>query len=188
MSLLKSSECVNVGKETYYNGNIKMTASQHSKIIIGSYCAIGSNLKIITLNHDYNYPCILGKLYKNNFNCKHPGERNKIPTKERTKGDVIIGNDVWIGDDVTILSGVTIGDGCCIGTKSVVTKNLPPYTICGGIPCKVLKNRYDKNIINFLLELKWWNWSDEKIKKNKKFFYTNLNDTNIDQLKKIIIE
>ncbi len=187
MSLLKSSDNINVGEHTYYNGDIKLVASGKSKINIGKYCSIGSNLKIITLNHDYNYPSLQGKFYKNNFNDRHPGETNIIPTKERTKGHVYIGNDVWLGDDVTILSGIKIGDGCCIGTKSLITKDMPPYTICGGIPCRIIKNRYPEKIKQFLLKIKWWNWSSEKIKLNKKFFFTNLNSINPDDLSNIII-
>lgn len=187
MSILKNSEHISVGKESYYNGDIKLVASSDSKIFIGSYCAIGNNLKIITLNHDYNYPCVLGKFYRSNFNNRHPGELNNIPTKERTKGDVYIGNDVWMGDDVTILSGVKIGDGCCIGTKSVVTKDLPSYSICGGIPCKLIKFRYSEEIIQYLNSIKWWTWETDKIKKNKTFFYTNLNNITLIDLKKIII-
>ena len=67
--------------------------------------------------------------------------------------------------NVYISSGVTIGDGCCIGANSVITKDLPPYTICVGTPCKPIKYRYSQEVINFLMNLKWWNWSDEKIKK-----------------------
>jgi len=186
MSLLKGSENIIVGKYSYYNGEIKLVSSPHSKIYIGNYCAIGNNLKIITLNHDYNYPSLLGKFYNIHFNSKHPGELNILPTKERTKGDVHIGHDVWIGDDVTILSGVKIGNGCCIGTKSVITKDLPDYSICGGIPCKLIKYRYSKDIINYLLEIKWWDWSIDKIKNNEKFFRTNLNKIDINQLKKMI--
>lgn len=177
-----------IGKNTLFNGKPKIISSDSSKVIIGDYCAIGPNLKIITLNHDYNYPVIQGTFYKNHFNSKHPGEINiNSPTKERTKGDVIIGNDVWMGEDVFILSGVKIGDGCCIGARSVITKSLEPYSICAGIPCKEIKKRYKEDIINFLLEIKWWNWNNEKIKKNKKFFFMNLNEKNLEDIKKCIV-
>lgn len=186
MSLLKSSNNIIVGKNTYHNGEIKLLASEKSKIYIGNFCAIGPNLKIITLNHDYNYPVLQGTFYRNYFNQSHPGEINTVPTLERTKGNVYIGNDVWIGEDVTILSGVKIGDGCVIGTKSLVTKDLPAFSICGGIPCKVLKPRYTIEKINYLTEIKWWNWDDDKIKKNKIFFYSNLNNLTLEEIKKII--
>ena len=115
----------------------------------------------------------------------HPGEVRPY-TRERTKGGVTIGNDVWIATDVLILSGVTIGDGCCIGARSVVTRDLPPYSICVGTPCKPVKKRYSAEMIKFLNELKWWNWSDQKIKRNKRFFMLNLNEVSVDLVKKII--
>jgi len=172
-----------IDKTSIINGVSKLSSSKDSKIIIGKYCAIANGCKIITLNHDYNYPAIQGTFYKKKFNIKHPGETKNPPNRERTKGDVIIGNDVWIGEDVFIASGVIIGDGCCIGAKSVVTKSLEPYTICVGQPCVAVKKRYNKHIIKYLLKIKWWDWDEEKIKRNKNFFMTNLND--IDDIKEI---
>lgn len=177
-----------IGKDTNINGQCSLIASKDSKIIIGKYCAIANGLKLITLNHDYNYPAIQGIFYKKYFNSDHPGEIENPPNKERTKGDVIIGNDVWIGEDVFMSSGITIGDGCCIGAKSVVTRDLPPYTICVGVPCRVVKQRYSKEIADFLLDLKWWNWDDNKIKQNLEFFMTNFNSINdIKQIKEMIV-
>lgn len=80
--------------------------------------------------------------------------------------DIVIGNDVWIGYDAVIMSGVTIGDGAIIGTRAVVTKDIPPYTIVGGVPAKPIRKRFSDEIISSLLEIKWWEWSEEKIKKN----------------------
>ena len=80
-----------------------------------------------------------------------------------TKGELLIGNDVWIGDGATILSGVTIGDGACIGTKSVITKDVPPYTIAAGNPAKHIKKRFSDDIITKLLEVKWWELDDHII-------------------------
>lgn len=79
------------------------------------------------------------------------------------KGGIIIGNDVWIGFEAVILAGVTIGDGAIIGTQAVVTKDVPPYTIAGGIPAKPIKKRFDEDTISDLLHIKWWNWPKEKI-------------------------
>lgn len=120
------------------------------------------------------------------FNSNHP---ISIENNIYNKGKIIIGNDVWIGEDVIILSGVTIGDGCCIGSRSVVTKDLPPYTICVGQPCKAIKNRYKDEIKDFLLEIRWWDWEKEKIKRNRKFFMTNLNRIDdITELESLICE
>jgi len=187
-SLLKviMSNFIKIGSNTLFNGKKNLVASKDSKIIIGKYCAIANGINIITLNHDYNFPAIQGTLYKKKFNNSHPGCITEPPNKERTKGDVIIGNDVWIGEDVFIGSGVKIGDGCCIGAKSVVTRDLPAYTICVGSPCKDIKKRYSQEIIDFLLKIKWWDWNDPKIKRNKEFFYTNLN--NINDVSEIIIQ
>lgn len=176
-----------IHKTSIINGKYNLVSSKDSKIIIKKYCAIANGFKIITLNHDYNYPVLQGTFYKNFFNQSHPGEKNNFPSKERTKGDVVIGNDVCIGEDVFITSGVKIGDGCYIGAKSVVTKDLKPYTICAGIPCREIKLRYNPLVIDFLLDLKWWDWDDDKIKKNKHFFNLNLNNYSLDYIKNIII-
>ncbi|MGL9729055.1 virginiamycin A acetyltransferase [Enterococcus sp. DIV0756] len=80
------------------------------------------------------------------------------------KGDIIIGNDVWIGYEATILSGVTIGDGAIIGAKAVVTKDVPAYSVVGGVPAKKIKHRFDSETIQKLQQLKWWDWPDEKIR------------------------
>lgn len=174
-SLIIMSNFIQIGSNTIINGKKNFVASEDSKIQIGKYCAIANGCNIITLNHDYNFPAIQGTLYKKYFNNSHPGCITNPPNKERTKGDVIIGNDVWIGEDVFITSGVRIGDGCCIGAKSVITRNLPPYSICVGIPCKPIKKRYKDDVIKFLLNIKWWDWDVNKIKRNEEFFYTNLN-------------
>ncbi len=82
------------------------------------------------------------------------------------KGDIVIGNDVWIGYEAVILSGVTIGDGAIIGTRAVVTKDVPSYTIVGGVPAKPIRKRFDEETIQKLEEIRWWDWEEERIKKN----------------------
>ena len=78
----------------------------------------------------------------------------------------VIGNDVWIGYEAAIMAGVTIGDGAIIGTRAVVTKDVPPYTIVGGVPAKPIRKRFSDETISLLLELKWWNWPIERISQN----------------------
>ena len=80
------------------------------------------------------------------------------------KGDIIVGNDVWIGYEAVIMSGVKIGDGAIIGTRAVVTKHVPPYTIVGGVPAKPIRRRFDDATIEKLEVLRWWDWDYEKIK------------------------
>ena len=82
------------------------------------------------------------------------------------KGDIVIGNDVWIGYEAVILSGVTIGDGAIIGTRAVVTKDVPSYTIVGGVPAKPIRKRFDEQTIQKLEEIRWWDWEEERIKRN----------------------
>ena len=81
-------------------------------------------------------------------------------------GDFVIGNDVWIGFEAVILSGVTIGDGAIIGTRAVVTKDVPPYTVVGGVSAKPIRKRFSDDVISELLKLRWWEWSENRIKKN----------------------
>lgn len=95
------------------------------------------------------------------------------------KGDIIVGNDVWIGYEAVILSGVTIGDGAVIGARAVVTKDVPPYTIVGGVPAKPIKKRFSEENIKKLQSIRWWDWSKEKIAEN----ITAIQSGNIEQLK-----
>lgn len=84
------------------------------------------------------------------------------------KGDIVIGNDVWIGYEAVVMAGVTIGDGAIIGARAVVTKDVPPYTIVGGVPARKIRRRFSDNVIARLLELKWWDWPAEQIQRNIK--------------------
>lgn len=95
-------------------------------------------------------------------------ESLKVKDAWDNKGDIIIGNDVWIGYEAIIMSGVKIGDGAIIGTRALVTKDVPPYTIGGGVPAKHIKKRFNDYKISKLLEIKWWDWPKEKIKANIK--------------------
>jgi len=142
------------GKPTVYSWN------EGAKLIVGNFCSIADNVKIyLGGNHrtDWVTTYPFGHIYKNKFN-KFNGVGHPV-----SKGDVIIGNDVWIGSNVVIMSGVTIGDGVVIANNSHVVKNAEPYTIIGGNPAKLLKYRFTPEQIKELLEIKWWNWDDDKI-------------------------
>ena len=78
----------------------------------------------------------------------------------------MIGSDVWIGYEAVILSGVTIGDGAIIGTRAVVTKDVPPYTIVGGVPARPIRKRFDEKTIEKLEALRWWDWDEEKLRRS----------------------
>ena len=97
------------------------------------------------------------------------------------KGDIVIGNDVWIGYEAMILSGVTIGDGAIIGTRAVVTKDVPPYTIVGGVPARMIRKRFSDEDVKTLQEMKWWDWPVEKISSAIPFIQAG----DIDSLKRL---
>ncbi|MCI8862069.1 MAG: CatB-related O-acetyltransferase [Lachnospiraceae bacterium] len=134
----------------------------HDKLIIGKFCSIACGVKFLfnSANHTLaslsTYPFPL-------FFEEWGLEKQNVAESWDNKGGIIIGNDVWIGFEAVILAGVTIGDGAIIGTQAVVTKDVPPYTIAGGIPAKPIKKRFDEDTISDLLHIKWWNWPKEKI-------------------------
>jgi len=149
-----------IGKYTYGLPQI-YKLEESSQLEIGKFCSIANDVKIFLdgeheINNISTYPFGYFKEFKSH---------KKQETK--SKGKVTIGNDVWIGYGVTILSGVTIGDGAVIGARSLVVKeDVPPYTVVGGVPAKILKQRFDDKTIEKLEKIKWWNWSDQKIQEN----------------------
>ena len=163
-----------VGEYTYYDGingaeNFESHVTHHydfigDKLIIGKFCAIAKGIEFIMngANHRINaittYP----------FNIMKNGLEKSAPSLSdlKLKGNTIIGNDVWIGQNVTVLPAVHIGDGAIIGANSVVAKDIPPYSVAVGNPCEVKRKRFDEDLIEYLLKIKWWDWSAEKIFKN----------------------
>ena len=137
----------------------------NDKLQIGKFCSIacGSKFLFNSANHTLSslstYPFPL-------FFEEWGLEKKDVTNAWDNKGDIIIGNDVWIGYEAVILAGVTIGDGAIIGTRAVVTKDVPPYTIVGGVPAKPIKKRFSEETISALLEIQWWNWSEERIVRN----------------------
>jgi acetyltransferase-like isoleucine patch superfamily enzyme len=139
----------------------------NSILKIGNFCSIATGVTIMLGGEHHaewitTYPF---NLVLENVHCQNPNPY--------TKGDVIIGNDVWIGRKTLILSGVTIGDGAIVGARSVVTKDVAPYSIVAGNPAKLIRKRFDEKTIEKLLEIKWWNWDLEKIKKNLPLLLSN---------------
>lgn len=176
--LKSTSPNIITGKFNYYYPDSTIMSSM-DKIYFGSYCALGQNVRIIGDNHDTSLPALQINFYKTMFGTgSYPG---KI-----SKGPISIGSDVWIGDNVIILSGVTIGDGAVIGAGSVVTKNIPAYTLAAGVPAKSIRKRFTDEVIEFLLQIKWWTWNEDRIKLNKQFFMTNLNKTDLETIKGMI--
>lgn len=130
---------------------------------IGAYTSIGKNVRRICVNHLANYatthPCVFNPVL---------GWVDKDPRK---KTHIDIGNDVWIGDNVTILPSCTaIGNGAVVAAGAVVSKNIPPYEIWGGVPARCIKRRFPEDIARRLEETEWWNLSEDKLKAYKDYF------------------
>lgn len=149
----------------------------NDKLIIGKYCSIacGAKFMFTSGNHKRSslstYPFPL-------FFEEWDLERNNVTDAWDNEGDIIIGNDVWIGYEAVIMQGVHIGDGAVIGSRAVVTRDVPPYTVAGGVPAKEIKKRFQNEIIEKLMEIQWWNWDEDRIKKN----LPNIIKGNIDDL------
>ena len=140
----------------------------HERLIIGKFCSIACGVKFLfnCANHT------LKSLSTYTFSLFYEDwelEKSNVASAWDNKGDIVIGNDVWIGFEAVILAGVKIEDGAIIGTRAVVTKDVPPYSIVGGIPAKVIRKRYSPDIIEQLLSLRWWDWTKDRIKRNLPF-------------------
>lgn len=137
----------------------------HDRLIIGKFCSIACGAKFMfnCANHalrslsTYTFP-----LFFEDWDL----EISNMATAWDNKGDITIGNDVWIGYDAVIMAGVKIGDGAIVGTRAVVTRDVEPYTIVGGVPAKEIRKRFSPETIERLKFLKWWNWPEAKIKKS----------------------
>lgn len=149
------------------------------RLVIGKFCSIACGAKFLfnSANH------ALGSLSTYPFPIFFeewglPVE--DIPMAWDNKGDIIIGNDVWIGYEAVVLAGVTIGDGAIIGARAVVTKDVPPYTIVGGVPAKPIRQRFVSETVETLQQLKWWDWPEEKIARH----LADIQSGNIEKLMK----
>jgi len=139
----------------------------HDCLIIGKFCSIACGAKFIfnCANHTlkslstYTFP-----LFFEEWDLP----KSDVVSAWDNKGDIVIGNDVWIGYDAIIMAGVTIGDGAIIGTRAVVTKDVEPYSIVGGVPAKEIRKRFSTDIIARLQELQWWNWDADIIRNSIK--------------------
>lgn len=133
------------------------------RLVFGKYCSIacGARFMFTSGNHaasslaTYPFPI---------FFEEWDLEMKDITAAWDNKGDIVIGNDVWIGFEAVIMQGVRIGDGAVIGSRAVVTRDVPPYAIVGGVPAKMIKKRFPEETVTKLLALKWWNWPPEKVR------------------------
>jgi acetyltransferase-like isoleucine patch superfamily enzyme len=134
---------------------------------IGNYSEIARNVRIGIGQHPTNLLSINSIFYRKKEAIRKDWVR---PINFQEYKKTIIGNDVWIGADVVIMGGITIGDGAIVATRSVVTKDVPPYAIVAGVPAKVVKYRFDEEKIATLLKIKWWNLPDELIEEKIEAF------------------
>ena len=159
---------IKVGEFTYYDGqNFTSRVTHHydflgDKLIIGKFCQIGHKVEFIMngANHQMNsvstYPFYIFKGWE-----QESPEMKDLPFK----GDTVVGNDVWFGQNVTVLPGVHIGDGCIIGANSVVGSDIPPYSVVVGNPARIIRKRFDDEMIELLEKLQWWNKTTNQIQK-----------------------
>jgi acetyltransferase-like isoleucine patch superfamily enzyme len=158
---------------TYFDRNVNIiTWSDDYKVILGKYNSIGRDCNFF-LHTDHRIDWVttssqlLGpvtpEIAEMHMNMGHP----------TTKGDIIIENDVWIGAKSTILSGVKLYNGSVVGAGSIVTKDVPPYSIVAGNPAKVIKYRFTQKVIDQLQKIAWWDWTEDRIKTESTYLWSN---------------
>ena len=158
---------INCGKKSYGTINVEFYGNEKEKIEIGNYCSIAPDVQfLLGGNHPYNFVSTFP------FKTFFYNEKDVA----YSKGDIIIQDDVWIGYGATILSGVTLGKGCIIGAKSVVSKDIPPYAIVVGNPAKIVKYRFEEDIIKKLMKLDFKTLNIN----SQEDLYTVINKDNID--------
>ena len=136
------------------------------KLIIGKFCSLAHGAKFLFNGGNHkgaacvNYPfAIFGELWEHDL---------PISDSWDNKGDIVVGNDVWIGFEALIMAGVTIGDGARIGSRSIVTRDVPPYAVMAGAPARQVAKRFADEDIALLQRLRWWDWPAERIKRDLK--------------------
>jgi virginiamycin A acetyltransferase len=163
-----------IGDYTYYDDpddseNFEQNVLYHfpfigDRLIIGKFCSLARGITFIMNGANHK----LGGFSTYPFQIFGNGWENVTPQMGELpyKGDTVVGNDVWIGYEAVIMPGVKIGDGAIIAAKSVVVNDISPYTIVGGNPAKPIRQRFEDDVIQALLEVAWWNWDIEKITRN----------------------
>jgi len=163
----------------FINGNFLFSMGSFSftrsvfpiNTVIGRYCSIGARVSVMGVDHPISRFTTANITYDRQaitnaqFFRDYPEIENfQVNNNEPKNGlGVTIGNDVWIGEDVTIARGVTIGDGAILAAKALITRDVPPYAIMGGVPAKVIRYRFPQNVIDRLVEMKWWNYEVQSL-------------------------
>lgn len=151
---------ITIGRHTYGGPNLHWSKGDFKhKLTIGAFCSIADDVNIFVGTHGRHDTRRISTFPMTSV-FKYDGQ-SLVDYGEKLS--VSIGNDVWIGRGAMLMAGVTIGDGAVIGARAVVTKDVEPYTIVGGVPARVLRSRFTRETIEKLEKLKWWLWDDEKI-------------------------
>jgi len=159
-----SIQNVSIGDFSYVGNKTSILNSR-----IGKFCSIANNVFIGPGKHPVNFVSLHPIFYRDNSRA---GYTFTTELEYDEYGSVEIENDVWIGTNTIIMPGVKISNGAIIAAGAIVTKNIPPFAIAGGIPAKVIKFRFDDSTVKYLQEIKWWNRDPEYLKANYKYFHS----------------
>jgi acetyltransferase-like isoleucine patch superfamily enzyme len=150
---------------------------------IGKFCSISKNVNIGAPLHPTNFFSTSPIFFREHNGNGYSWVKGQL-FDDRSK-DINIGNDIWIGLNVTIMGGIKIGDGAIIAAHSVVTKDIPPYAIYGGVPARLIKYRFDSEIIDSLLNLKWWDFPTEILEKYASLFANQVDLNTIERIRSL---
>lgn len=172
----KFEGCNSIGENSYFCGYLGygtyMGAECHVSATFGRYCCVGQHVRTAFGNHPVDkwvsvHPAFFSVAKQANFTYVTENRFDEYTfADENNRTAIKVGNDVWIGDNALIIAGVKIGDGAVIASGAVVTRDVPPYAIVGGIPAKIIRYRFTEKQIQALLLIKWWDKPQEWIKKN----------------------
>ena len=185
-------ENVRIGRKTWFKGSIGdcsyIGENCRLNALIGKFCSISSNVKVVEATHPINFISTSPIFYSTQKQCgisycTDPCFNEMLYFDKESKIAVSIGNDVWIGENVILKGGIQIGDGAIIAMGAVVTKDVLPYTIVGGVPAKIIKHRFKENTEKELLNLRWWDNDEKWILDNLNAFQINDIDLAIKKLK-----
>lgn len=164
---------IRVGRYSYYSGyyhghgfddcaRFLLPDGDADKLVIGSFCSIGSGAAFIMAGnqgHRNDWISTFPFFFMPEVPAFEGAENGYLPA-----GDTVIGSDVWIGSEAIVMPGITIGHGAVIGTRALVTRDVEPYAIVGGNPARTIRQRFGPEEVALLLEMTWWDWSDEQLR------------------------